>query len=308
MIQPNRRAVIIGAGMVGSTAAYALMLRQIVSEVILIDIAKELVEAQVMDLQQSSSYAPGVKVFTGTYQDVRPNDIVIITCGAAQKPGQSRLDLAKINVKIVNQVIDQLTAVAKPLYILIVTNPVDVVTYFAIKQAKMPQGMVFGSGTSLDTARIRYFISDKLNLNPINIHAYQLGEHGDSSFFAESIASYGGLPITEKLKMEKIQTKQLEKDVRESAYKIIAGKKSTYYGIGAVIASIVEALVTNSGRIFPLSTLLEGEFGLNNVCLSLPVQLNFQGAQQRIIPKLNASELTKLKKSAKVIKAAITAI
>jgi L-lactate dehydrogenase len=301
MNQPNKRVVIIGAGMVGLTTAFALRIKGIVDEIIMIDISHELLNAQVVYLQH-------VNVQIGFYCDVRPNDIILITCGAAQKPNQTRLEFTQMNVHIVNTVLEKLMTVAKPFYIILVTNPVDVVTYFAIKKTNFPKGMVFGTGTSLDTARLRFSLAQKLDLNPSNINGYILGEHGDSSFFADSGPCYARLSLSELLKKKKLNTHDLEREIRDTTYKIINGTFSMYYGIGRVITDIVDSLVCNRGEVFTLSTLLTGEFGLSGLCFSLPVQIDHKGAQTPILPNLSLTEIEKFKTSANAIKATINSI
>lgn len=305
----NRKVFIIGAGgMVGATAAYALAIREIVQEIVLIDINQELVQGQAMDINDAMGFTDGVLVRTGAYSEIATDDIVVITGGAAQKPGQTRLELLDINAGIVRGIVQQVVANGAEPFIIMVTNPVDVLTYVALKASRLPKNKVFGTGTTLDTARLRVALADKLHVSENEVSAYVLGEHGDSSFSAMSGATIAGIPLTSLPRYTPALTDNITETIRERVYKIINTKKSTYFGIGQVVAEVVDAMLHNASSIFPVCSLTEGEYGLHNVVIGLPSYINNQGVQILDGYTLSNSEKELLKKSAATINTAINSL
>lgn len=305
----NRKVFIIGAGgMVGATAAYALAIREIVQEIVLIDINQELVQGQAMDINDAMGFTDGVLVRTGEYSEIATDDIVVITGGAAQKPGQTRLELLDINAGIVRGIVQQVVANSAEPFIIMVTNPVDVLTYVALKASRLPKNKVFGTGTTLDTARLRVALADKLHVSENEVSAYVLGEHGDSSFSAMSGATIAGIPLTSLPRYTPALTDNITETIRERVYKIIDTKKSTYFGIGQVVAEVVDAMLHNASSIFPVCSLAEGEYGLHNVVIGLPSYINNQGVQILDGYTLSNREKELLKKSAATINTAINSL
>lgn len=293
LLSPSGRVVVVGAGNVGASAAYAVLTQDIANEIMIIDIAEDLARAQVLDLQDAASFTKGVAVKYGQYSDLEDGDIVVVTAGAAQKEGQTRLELLEINVKITKSIISAINATGKRVYLCMVTNPVDVLTYVVSREAKLPSQLIFGSGTYLDSARLRRAISDQIKINTRNIHAYILGEHGDSSFPGLSIANVAGVPLKEFMTPDLETGKEIDlaQVVRDKAYVIIKGKKATYYGIGVAIAEICRIIIRNEERIIPLSVPLTGQYGVEGVSISVPAKLSSNGVQ--VMPELQLSQTEK---------------
>ena len=305
----DRKVFIIGAGgMVGATAAYALAIREIVQEIVLIDINQDLVEGQAMDINDAMGFTDGVLVRTGDYNEIATDDIVVITGGAAQKPGQTRLELLDINAGIVRGIVKQVVANGAEPFIILVTNPVDVLTFVALKASGLPKNKVFGTGTTLDTARLRVALAEKLHVSENEVSAYVLGEHGDSSFSAMSGATVAGIPLTSLPSYSPQLTENITQSIRERVYKIIDTKKSTYFGIGQVVAEIVDAMLHNVSSIFPTCSLTEGEYGLHNTVVGLPSYINSEGVKILDGYTLSEQEYTQLKQSAAVVSGALSSL
>lgn len=305
----NRKVFIIGGGgMVGATAAYALAIKEVAQEIVLIDIAKELVEGQAMDIDDAMAFTDGVTVRTGTYDEIADDDIVVITGGAAQKPGQTRLELLGINAGIIKGIAKDVVKNGVKPFIVVVTNPVDILTYVALKESGLPKERVFGTGTSLDTARVRVALANKLDVSESEVSAYVLGEHGDSSFVALSGATIGGIAVSEFEGYTPEISQHITQDIRDRVYKIIDAKKSTYYGIGQVVSEIVDAMMHHAPSIFPTCSLASGEYGLHNVVIGLPSQINTEGVKILDGYRLNAKEKQSLSKSAAVVNEAIQSL
>lgn len=305
---PSGRVVVVGAGMVGASSAYSILTQEISKEILLIDIAEELAYANVLDMNDAANFTNGVEVKLAHYSDLIDGDIIVITAGAAQKEGQTRLDLLTINAKIIRDIINQIKETGKKVYILMVTNPVDVLTYIAATESGLPDGMVFGSGTFLDTARLRGLLHQDLKVNPINVHVYILGEHGDSSFPALSCATIGGTQLSKLIDLTPEYRNEITNRVREKAYKIIQGKKATYYGIGAAVAKICRAIIRNENRIIPLSVVLKGEYDLDGVAVGVPAVIGASGVKAFKEIVLDESEIQLLKRSAEIIKQSISQV
>lgn len=300
---------VVGAGgMVGATVAHVLAVKETVRDIVLIDVAEELVGGQAMDISHATGYTDGVRVRTGDYAEIKEDDIIVITCGVAQKPGQSRLELLGVNAAIVRDVVGKVMAQSKPVFILMVTNPVDVLTYVALQASGLPKQRVFGTGTVLDTARLRVAIAGELGVSQRTVEAYVLGEHGDSSFPALSHASISGVPIERFPGFSEGKARTLGQDIRDSAYKIIEAKKSTYHGIGQAVAKIIEAMIRDAASIYPVCSLLEGEYGLDGVMLGVPSLVNRRGVRILDGYPLKGDEIEHLNASAAVVKEAITAV
>lgn len=303
------KVFIIGAGgAVGATAASALAFKEVVHDIVLIDIAEDLAHAHATDINHATAYSSGVRVRKGDYHDIEANDIIVITCGVAQKPGQPRLELLATNAKIMKDVVGKIMAQGKQVTLVVVSNPVDVLTYVALKESGLPKERVCGTGTTLDTARLRVTLANALGVSQKDINGYVMGEHGDSSFTAISNLNVSGIPLKKFPGYKPTMTKNLEQDIRDSVYKIIAANTASKYGIGHVIAHIIRALLQDSKTIFPVCSLLEGEYGLNGVVLGLPSMVSREGAKIVDGYPLTADEQKKLQNSAKIIKAAIKSI
>lgn len=299
----NPKVFVVGAGgMVGATAAQALAIKEVVHDIILIDVAADLVHGQAMDISHATAFTDGVHVRTGDYNEIAKDDIIVITCGIAQKPGQSRLGLLEINAKIIRDVVDKIMARGKPVYILMVANPVDILTHVALEASGLPKERVFGTGTTLDTARLRVALAESLHVSQKEVQGYILGEHGDSSFPALSATAVGGVPLSEFHGFKPKMIENIDHEIRSSAYKIIETKKSTYYGIGLVVAEIVSAMTKNRASIFPVCSLADGEYGLNNVVLGLPSLVSSRGVKILDNYPLSDTEKSQLKNSATIIK------
>lgn len=297
------KIAIIGLGRVGITTAYALLLKGLASELVLFsrDLAKA--EGEKSDLEHGQPFYPHATLTaTSRYEDLANTDLVIFTAGAAQKPGQTRLDLTKANCAIVDAIIPKIVKHAPHTLILMVANPLDIMTLRATLLAKLPVGRVFGSGTLLDTARFRLHLSKTIKVNPTSIHTYILGEHGDSSFAQISMATIGGKPLLSFPEMSPDHLKWAEDETRKDAYKIIAGKGATYYGIATAITHIVECIVKDSNKIMPLSTVLTGQYGLENIALSLPCVVGKNGVELVVDLPLSMEEQASLQASASTLK------
>lgn len=307
MIQERgSRVVIIGAGLVGATFAYALMINGVVSEIVMIDVNTERLEGEVMDLNHGISFVRPVLVRAGTYDDCKDADIIVICAGANQKPGETRLDLLSKNTEIFRGIINQIKAVGTNALLLIAANPVDIMTYVTYKLSGFDPKRVIGSGTVLDSARFRYLLSDHCKVDPSNVHAYIIGEHGDTEVPVWSLANIAGLRFTEYCPVCGKQCGPLPKEkifeeVKNSAYSIIKGKGATYYAIGLALVQIVESILRDEYSVLTVSTLLCDEYGLNDVCLSLPSIVTRRGVEKKIKLTLTDEELAGLRHSAEVL-------
>ncbi|MGQ9489659.1 MAG: L-lactate dehydrogenase [Anaerolineae bacterium] len=303
---PIKIAIVGGAGAVGASAAYALMISGLASEIVLVDVNERRAEGEAMDLMQGAPFVRPVTVRHGSYADCAGSQIVVITAGAAQKPGETRLDLVKKNTEIFRQIIPQVAQAAPNAILLIVSNPVDILTYAALKFSGFPSGHVVGSGTVLDTARLRALIGQRLEVDPRSVHAYVIGEHGDSEVVVWSRAMVAGMPIGDfcvqrgrpcELEMQD----EIALQVRRAAYEIIERKGATYYAIGLAIRHIIEAILRDQNTILTVSTLMTGQFGVTDICLSLPSIVDHGGVEGVLMPALNDAELAAFQRSAQVL-------
>lgn len=297
------KVAIIGLGRVGVTTAYALLLRGLATELILFSRDKNKAEGEKTDLEHGSPFYPHTKIIaTDQFEDLAGTDLVIFTAGSAQKPGETRLDLTKKNCAILDILIPKIVKHAPQTLILMVANPLDLMTLRATKLAKLPKGRVFGSGTLLDTARFRLHLSKSIKISPKSIHAYILGEHGDTSFASVSTSSIGGKPLLSFPEISPDNIAWAQAETRKDAYKIISGKGATYYGIATAVTHIVETIMRDTHKIIPLSTVLDGEYGLKNIALSLPCILGRNGVERVIDLPLSKDELSSLHASATTLK------
>jgi len=289
---------VIGSGAVGASSAYALILKGVAAEITLVDIDLDRCEGEVLDLEDSLGFSSSSVVRHGTSKEAGQSDIIVITAGAAQKPGQTRQDLVDINLKIMKSVIDSMQPINPDAKLLIVANPVDILTYYAQKFSGLKKNQVFGSGTFLDTQRLRRYLSDKLNIEGNSIHIYILGEHGDTQFPAWSVAQVGGIHLTSFPGVDTQLIEQATKFTREKAYEIIKKKKATYYGIGACVASLCSSILFNQRCVRAVSC-YQDSLG---VSLSMPAVIGENGIEQILSLNLNEQELDKLRGSVAALK------
>ncbi len=301
---------IVGAGSVGATFAYTLIMRGLAREIALIDKNIKKAEGECMDLNHGLSLAWPAKIYASDFSGCSGSDIVVITAGAKQKPGQSRLDLVKTNIDIFRNVVSQITKYAKDAIIVVVTNPVDILTYATLKFSGLPKNKVFGSGTVLDSSRLRYSISEHCNVDPRDVNAYIIGEHGDTELPVWSNANIGGMNFSEYCPTcEKFDTCNREKSldeifksVKDAAYKIIEAKGATYYAIGLALARIVQAVLRDESSVLPVSSLIENYYDINDVALSLPSVVDRNGVNKFLKINLSDKEIGELKHSAESLK------
>jgi L-lactate dehydrogenase len=310
IVPDSRKVVIVGAGAVGSTLAYTLMRSGLAGEIVLIDVRRARVEGDVLDMNHGLFFVPPVHVRAGDYDDCRDAAVVVVTAGAKQEPGQSRLALVGENIRIVREILDEVVARTRDAVIVMVTNPVDVLTYFAIRHAGLPEGRVLGSGTVLDSARLRFLLSRRFGVDARNVHAYIAGEHGDSEIALWSLAHIGGLHLNTFCQVSERSLSPDERDailheVRQSAYHVIEAKGATVYGVSLALERILGAILRNEQSVLTVSTLLDGVHGLSDVCLSLPCIVNRQGTSQVLQANLDPDEIEGLRRSADVLRGII---
>ena len=305
------KITIIGAGQVGSTVAYALIVKGVASEIVLIDINKERAMGEAMDMRQGTPYTKAINIHDGDYADAKDSDVVILTSGVARKPGQTRLDLAQINVDITKSVMTQITKVAPNANYIIVANPVDILTYQFVKYSGIPANRIFGTGTMLDTARLRTKLADTYNVAPVNVHAYVFGEHGDSSFIPWSIMNIAGVPVDEYCADQDhadLDEDEIIDEVRKAGAEVIKRKGATFYAIAMSVNKICDSILRDSNNIISVSTLMDGRYGISDVCLSLPAVIGSNGIVKEVSPKLTEAEVEKLQASAKALRTVIDQI
>ena len=312
----QKKVTIIGAGAVGSTTAFALLTRGAASEVVLIDVNTSKALGEALDIKQATPFIDNCDIYAGSYADAAGSDVVIITSGIGRKPGQSRLELVQTNVGIIKQISTEIVKVAPNAIYIIVANPVDILTYAFIKYTGLPKSQVIGTGTALDTIRLRTRLAEIYNVNKQQVHANVLGEHGDTSFVAWSTATIAGIPLDEynaaiasaytipnEYKREDVETY-----VRKSGGKIISRKGCTIYGIGMTSTHIVKSLGGNAETAMTVSTLHDGEYGIKDVCLSSLSLVDGTGVRSILTQKLSDEELKKLYESAEALKSVIRSV
>ena len=309
----KKKVTIIGAGSVGATTAFALLARNAASEVVLIDINTDKALGEALDIKQATPFIDNCDIYAGSYCDAVDSDVVVITSGIGRKPGQTRLELVQTNVNIVKSIATEITKYAPNAIYIIVANPVDILTYAFLKYTGLPKNQVFGTGTVLDTIRLRTRLAEIYNVNKQQVHANVLGEHGDTSFVAWSTATIAGIPVDEynasiatpyNLPTE-YSREDVENYVKKSGGKIIARKGCTVYGIGMSTTHIVKALSGNAETAMTISSLHEGEYGISDVCLSSLSLVDSTGVRSIITQKLTDDEVQKLYASAQALKEVI---
>ncbi len=303
------KITVIGSGNVGSTIAYTLTIMGLASEIVMIDVNEEKSLGEALDIRQGVPFCNPANIYAGTYADAKGSDIVVITSGLARKAGQSRLDLAQTNVDVIKSIADKIVPVVPEATYVIVSNPVDILTYVFLKHTGLPQERVIGSGTILDTARLRARIAEYYSVNQKNVHAYVLGEHGDSSFVPWSLANISNVPVEcyKKAALTGEEYPELKRDdvenyVRKSGARVIQRKGATYYAVSVSVCHVCKCLLSGIDTTLTVSTLLNGEYGIDDVCLSLLNIVGNKGAHGKIMLQLNDEEIAALHNSASVLK------
>lgn len=302
-----QKVAVIGCGFVGATSAFSLIQTGLFSEMVLIDANAKKAEGEAMDLSHGSAYLTPMNIYAGTYDDIVDAGIIVITAGANQKPDETRLDLVKKNVQIFKSIIPEIKKRNCEGILLIVSNPVDILTEVGLKLSGFPSNRVIGSGTVLDTARLKYVLGKHLQVDPRDIHAYIIGEHGDSELVVWSGAQVAGIHINHFCELRghfnhEEAMERLAQEVRDSAYEIIERKGATYYGVAVAVKRIATAIVKDEHAVLPVSSLMQGEFGLNDLCLSIPTVIGQNGVEKVVDIYLNNDENDKLQSSARALK------
>lgn len=301
---------VIGVGFVGATCAYTLAVSGLFSEVVLVDMNHKKAEGEAADINHGVSFAKPCFVRAGAYADLAECGLIIIAAGANQKPGETRIELLSRNRIILSSIMEQLTAVNKDAVLLIVSNPVDVLTCMAQQLSGLPAGHVIGSGTVLDTARLKYLVGQKLGVDSRNVHAFIIGEHGDSELAVWSSANISGVDLDDYCRITGVtdpaaMLHQIYANVRDAAYAIIESKGATYYGIGMAVRRIAEAIVRDERSVLPVSSMIQGHYGVDGICLGLPSIVGKNGVEAVLDIPLSTEELGRLQSSAQKMKALI---
>ena len=312
----KRKITVIGAGSVGATTAYTAAVKGIASEICMIDINREKTEGEAMDIRQASPFNAPCDIYAGDYADAAGSDIVIITSGVPRKPGQSRIDLVQINVNIMKDIASKIVEHAPDALYIIVSNPVDVMTYVFTKISGVPATRVIGTGTLLDSARLISRVADHLGVNPHSVDAYVLGEHGDSSFVPWSICKVGPVPllgykngyVNSNQTETEFDMDEIEQYMKTSGGQIIKKKGATFYAIACSVCNLVESIFSQAYTTLAVSTLLTGEYGIDDVCLSIPFVVGPNGIAGKATPVLTEEEVAKLHKSANLLKEVIAQV
>ena len=298
---------VIGVGFVGATCAYTLAVSGLFSDLVLVDMNRDKAIGEAADINHGVAFSKPCRVMAGDYADLAECGLIIIAAGANQKPGESRLELLGRNKGILSSVIAQLTAVNREAILLVVSNPVDVLTYMAQKMSGLPAGQVIGSGTVLDTARLKYLVGQHLNVDSRNVHAFIIGEHGDSELAVWSSANISGVDLADYCRITGKDDsfgamQRIYENVRDAAYSIIEGKGATYYGIGMAVRRIAEAIVRDEHSVLPVSSMISGHYGVDGICLGLPAVVGRNGAESVLDIPLSQDELFQLQSSAQKMK------
>ncbi|NLM36256.1 MAG: L-lactate dehydrogenase [Clostridiales bacterium] len=303
----SSKITIIGAGFVGSTTAFAIMNSGLASEIVIVDINKEKAEGEAMDLSHGASFVSPVSIIAGDYKDSANSDIVIITAGANQKPGETRIDLVDKNIKVFKGIIPEVVKYSPNAILLVVSNPVDILSYITYKLSGFPKERVIGSGTVLDTSRLKYLLSKHFNVDARNIHTYIMGEHGDSEIATWSLTNIAGMNVDQYCRKicdgcDGSFKYKIHEEVKNAAYNVIDRKGATYYAVALAIRRIVEAILGDENSILTVSTLLEGQFGVDGLFLGVPAIVGKDGVKKILEVPLNQEELTNFQKSANSLK------
>ena len=308
-----KKAAIIGCGFVGAATAFTLMQSKLFSELVLLDANHDKAVGEAEDIGHGIPFAGEMDIYAGNYDDIADCSMIIITAGANQKPNETRLDLVQKNVAIYKNILSEITKRNYEGILLVVSNPVDILTYVAQKLSGLPERRVIGSGTVLDTARLKYALSQQLDVDSRNIHSFIIGEHGDSEIVAWSSTNISGVPLDQFLEMRghmhpDMDKQEIAEKVKNSAYDIIAKKDATYYGIAMSVRRICECMIRDEKSILPISTSMHGDFGIEDVCLSMPTILSAEGMETHIPIKLSEKEQESLKQSASTLKHILTGL
>jgi len=310
----GNKVTIIGSGSVGSTIAYTMAVQGTASEIVMIDINTEKSLGEALDIRQGTPFLAPCNIYAGSYEDAQDSDIVILTSGLARKPGQTRLDLAQANVNITKQIIPQITKYAPNAIYVIVANPVDILTYQFIKTSGIPENRIIGSGTILDTARLRARLAEYYKINQKNVHAYVFGEHGDSSFVPWSLANISNIPVakfeecmsqTEKL-IPTLVYEEVEEYMRKSGGKVIKRKGATFYAVAISVCHLCKCIFNGMDTTLTVSSMMHGEYGIEDVALSTLAVVGREGITGRLNAPLTDEEVAKLHKSANALKEVIS--
>ena len=309
----DRKVAVIGCGLVGSASAFALLESGLFSEMVLIDVDADRAEGEALDISHGMAFASPMTIYAGTYDDIADAAVIVVTAGVGQKPGETRIDLVHRNVEVFRGIMGEIRARDCGGILLVVSNPVDILTYAAVRLSGLPEDRVIGSGTVLDTARLKQIIGDRLEVDPRNVHARILGEHGDSEIIAWSSAHVAGIPLEDFFNMRAEGSYADFRDemsdlVRNAAYEIIRRKRATYYGIALSVKRICEAIVRDEKSVLSVSNMLHGEFGIEGVALSTPCIVGRAGIEGRMPPSLNYAEQQSLKESAALLREVIDEI
>lgn len=302
-----RKAVVVGCGFVGSATAFALMQSHLFSELVLLDVNFDKADGEAKDIAHGIPFAGAMQVYAGTYDDVADAAVIIVTAGANQKPNETRLDLVHKNVEIFKSIIPEIAKRNFQGILLIVSNPVDILTYAALKLSGLPEHRVIGSGTVLDTARLKYQLGQHLSVDSRSVHAFIIGEHGDSEIAVWSSSNVSGIPLNDFCEMRGhydhvASMKKIAEQVKTSAYEIIAKKHATYYGIAMSVKRICEVIVRNEKSILPVSTMMHGEYGIEGIALSMPAIVGLDGVETHVPIVLDEEERKQLQHSAETLK------
>lgn len=309
----TRKVAVIGCGFVGSATAFTLMQSRLFSEMVLLDVDFDKADGEAMDIAHGVPFAGQMKIYAGNYEDIADASIIIVTAGANQKPDETRLDLVNKNVAVYKSIIPQIAKQGFEGILLVVSNPVDILTYAAVKLSGFPEKRVIGSGTVLDTARLKYALSEHLGVDSRNLHSFIVGEHGDSEIAAWSSTNVSGIPLNDFCEMrghfnhdEAMQ--EIAEDVKNSAYEIISKKHATYYGIAMAIRRICESIVRDEKSILPVSAMLHGNYGIEGIALSMPAIVGVDGIQTHVPISLSDNEIESLRHSAETIKEIVSGL
>lgn len=304
MVLKGRKVVVVGDGAVGSAYAFAMVQQHLAEELVIVDVFKDKTEGDALDLEDATAFTAAKNIYSGDYSDAHDANLVVITAGAPRKPGETRLQLVDKNLKIMKSIIDSLMASGFNGIILVAANPVDILTYAAQKFSGLPTGQVFGSGTSLDTSRLRVALGKKFNVEPASVDAYVLGEHGDSEFANYDEARIGGRPVREFARDAGLTDEdlmQIEYDTAHKAYEIINRKGATFYGIATSLMRISKAILRDENAVLPVGAYLEGEYGLNDIYIGTPAVINTTGVARVIEMPLSDREAKRMAASAKTL-------
>jgi L-lactate dehydrogenase len=305
-----KKVGLVGTGLVGSSFAYGLMIRGTATELTLVDVNKEKAVGEMMDFNHGLSFVRPMKITAGDYEDLAGSHVVVIAAGASQRPGESRLDLLARNAEIFSTIVPQVVHHNPDGIILIATNPVDILTYISLKESRLPAPRVIGSGTILDTSRFRFLLGQFYGVDTRSVHAYIIGEHGDSEIPLWSLANIGGVRLQEFAPLQNkeynhVEMNQLFLEVRDAAYEIIKRKGATYYAIGLGLLSIVESIIGDHRTVMSVSTLMTGQYGIRNICLSLPCIVGANGVEEVLTLNLSPEEEQGFRRSAEKLQSTL---